>query len=140
TANLQDALTETLQATAEARARQLIGKSDKAGPDDWLKMNALLQIPWLEAGERAKLWAAERKLVNRLAQKVLQDDAKDDAAGRQTPLAPQSVDAAGAGRAAQKQALRRARVSLVLLRLAGAADRKALNDALARAGRTPAPP
>src|SRR5439155_5996085 len=97
TANLQDALTETLQATAEARARQLIGKSDKAGPDDWLKMNALLQIPWLEAGERAKLWAAERKLVNRLAQKVLQDDAKDDAAGRQTPLAPQSVDAAGAG-------------------------------------------
>src|SRR5439155_12024845 len=79
TANLQDALKDTLQTPAEKRAADLIDNSKKAGPDDGLKMNALLQIPWLEAGERAKLWVAERQLVNRLTQAVLALDAKDDA-------------------------------------------------------------
>jgi serine/threonine protein kinase len=135
TATLEDALKFILKAPALIRARHLIGISKKAGPDDRLKMNALLQIPWLEAGERVELWTAERQLANRLTQLVLQMDAQDDTAGWQTP-APRPVDAATA-RAAQKQALLRARVSLGLLRLGGATDLQALNDALERAREAP---
>jgi hypothetical protein len=136
--NLQDALKDTLQTLAEKRADELIGNSKKAGPDDWLKMNTLLQIPWLDAKKRADLWAAEWQLVNRLTQAVLQEDAKDDAAGRQTSAQP--VDTRDAAKAAQKHALLRARVSLGLLRLGGAADLQGLKDAADRADAEPDDP
>ena len=98
------------------------------------------EVPWLEAGARAQLWAAEQALRDRLTQAVLKQDAQDDTVGRQTVLASPPVDGAGAAGAAQKQALRRARVSLGLLQLGGAADLQALKDALERAEQAPENP
>ena len=137
---LRDELSETVQSRVKDRARTLIDKRDKAGPADWLPMNALLQTPWLEAGERAALWAAERDLARRLTRQALAKDAQEDAAGQQTP-APRAVEKADVAAHARRQALLRARVSLDLLRLAGAADLEGVSDALARAsmGETTSP-
>ena len=136
TATLQDEGKDRLQGPLVEQARALIRTSDKAGVDELDKMNALLRIPWLEAGERANLWVTEQAVARRLTQAVLDKDASDWTAGRQTRLL-RAVPVAGAAAAEQKQALRRVRVSLGLLQLRGVTDLKAVEKALARVQREP---
>jgi hypothetical protein len=132
TESLREVVKERLYAPAKGRALALIAKSDKAEAVDWLPMKALLRLPWPEAGVRATLWIALRKLSGRLTAKVLEEDAQDDEARRQTP-APPAVDSAGLAERDKQHALERVRVSLGLLRLHGVANLKALTDALAEA-------
>jgi hypothetical protein len=135
TETLQDMLNGKLLASAVSAARDLIGKSAKAGPADPTvirPMRALLRLPWLQAQQRAELWAAQRKLSARLTAAVLKKEAEDDDAQR-AGGAPPAVETAGLEAREKQGALLRARVSLELLRLNGATDLKELEDALARA-------
>jgi hypothetical protein len=132
---LREEWNATLLADVETRASGLIGKSDKAGPADWVSMDALLRLPWLNAKERVNLWAAARKVSARLTAKVLEKDRNDDTDRVQPP--PLAVNtAAGAGRE-RSLALLRARLSPPLLRLAGAAELKGVEAAVARVEREP---
>ncbi len=134
TETLREGMKELLGAQVEAPARVLIGKRDKAGPADWLSMQALLRSPWLDAGDRAKLWTAAHKVSARLTAEVLKQDRQDDAAERQTPAPPPVDLAAGAARE-RDLALRRARVSVALLQVEGVPTLKGVRDALAEVER-----
>jgi hypothetical protein len=129
TETLQGIMTRRLEKDVKAEADKLIGTSDKAGPSDWVKMNALLRVAWLPAGKRAELWEAARKVSARLTRDVLDKDAKDEAEDRQTP-APGTVLASKEGR---ERALARAEVSLDLLSLHPGAKLKEVRKALEQA-------
>jgi hypothetical protein len=116
----------TLGAPLESRRlERLMEQREGGGLDDAMKMRALLRLPALKAGRRTALWSAWWKLAGRRHEEALQREAT----GEQLP----SLDLAKGIRDAARQGLLRARVSVGLLRLSGAASTKDVEEAVRKA-------
>jgi hypothetical protein len=98
----------------EASLRVLIDRSEKGKPADARTMRALLDLAWLRADQRLRLWSAYRRLAGRL-----DAEWREQAADAPSLAAWSEADIRRARRAARDHALWRARVSLSLLRLQG---------------------
>lgn len=93
---------------APARRKGIMDQSKRPAPADWWEMDALLELPWLPAKDRAELGTAWRALGGRL-----QAEKADGALP--------SLDPATAQRQERDRGLLRARTSITLLRLTYAA-------------------
>jgi hypothetical protein len=120
------------------RLKALIKQSDKATLSDGLEMVALLEIPWLNAKDRAALWSAWRNGSRRLQQETAALDAGEGATVK-LKNAPAPFDPDEGERQERKRALLRARCSLVLLKLSGAGELDTLEQALNQAIRSQEP-
>jgi hypothetical protein len=84
------------------------------------KIDLLLELPWLEAADRAKLWAARAKVAEQAQDRTTKlDRAEDDEREvKQTPR-PREVDVRYAEAAEQQRAFRRAQLLWMFLRASG---------------------
>jgi hypothetical protein len=109
--------TESVEAYRKARL-------DRAGrPDDSAELDridALLELSWLKAEERAALWAARQDMAKRLQAKTEALDRRDDDSStvKQTEPGP-AFDAGRAEEAENQRALRRAKLTRDFFRLGG---------------------
>jgi hypothetical protein len=127
---LRDALGTLRQPLGAARLRSLIDRSVRPAAADLLEMDALLGLPEAGARERLALWNAYR-----VAAGVLNEEpAPPGGAG------PPAFDATRAGQRDLQLGLLRARVSLGLLQLAGAAGAERVAAALRDAEKAPQNP
>jgi len=138
TESLRNSLIKLRVPMDPATLKRLMSESNRPNPTDWMEMNALLQVPWLAAKDRAALWAAWRGLSGRL-QKEGQEAEGADAAQR-TRLALPAFDASQAERQERERALLRARASLALLRLGGATELEKVEEAVSKAAQPQASP
>jgi hypothetical protein len=88
---------------------------------------AALELPWMSAEQREKLWVATREVTRKLHRQTREADERDDA-NRKTSNLPQEFAADRAVRDEFARAQRRARVALDLLRLGGVADAAKLEE------------
>lgn len=138
TESLRDSLKKLRQPLDPIRLKGLIKQSDKATLSDGLDMYALLEIPWLNAKDRAALWGAWRGVTKRFQQETADLDAGEGATLK-LKNAPAPFDSDKAQRQERDRALLRARCSLVLLRLSGATEVGKLDQLLTQASRSPGP-
>jgi hypothetical protein len=138
---LSSTLRQQLDTLAQAvEADRLKGMKNPAGrpsPTAWRDIQVVLACTWLPAPERKALWQAGRDLSGQLHQAAATKDYEDDQSGVRTD-APSSFDGAKAGKLERERGLRRARLSVTLLKLTGLTDTEELDQALATATAGPA--
>jgi hypothetical protein len=124
---------KTLGQPVEAgRLEQLKEQTARGGPSVIGDINAVLAHPWLGSEQRKAMWKAGRGLAERLHQGTVSADQEEDRSGVLT-AGPGTFNSERASKLERDKALRRARWSIALLQLEGAADVKGLEQALAAA-------
>jgi hypothetical protein len=131
---LQDDLEKLRAPLRPDRLETMIGWAGRSDPAAWSRIDALLDCPWLTFKERATLARVGRSISTQVLEETLKADWQEDQSRK--PTAPQApFDSERAAEAERERALRRARLSITLLKLEGLSEVADLDKALAAAER-----